>query len=279
MAKQHSTTTESKQDKTITQAISLLYAQLKQPKTESLNDPSKVKQYLTLALSKEEREVFMVLFLDARNRLIESEIMFNGTLTQTSVYPREVVKQALVHNAASVMFAHNHPSGEALPSNADKALTEQLRNALALLDVKVLDHFIVAGNEIYSFAEHGVLDGSHTAVKDDNKDYEKKLYAKPIGEILDFNDFGTGVGNYIKAISTNDKDMLSSHGANVAESAFASLATLGKLIVYADMKEMERETDSIGWLIVTLAELGSNARFHASEATFIQRKVKELHQS
>ncbi|WP_051901529.1 RadC family protein [Methylotenera sp. L2L1] len=279
MAKQHSTTTESKQDKTITEAISLLYAQLKQPKTESLNNPSKVKQYLTLALSKEEREVFMVLFLDARNRLIESDIMFNGTLTQTAVYPREVVKQALVHNAASVIFAHNHPSGDALPSNADKALTEQLQNALGLLDVRVLDHFIVAGNEIYSFAEHGVLDSSHASVKDDNKDYEKRHYAKPFSEISGFNDFGTGIGNYIKAISKNDKDMISSRGENVAETAFSLLATLGKLIVYADMKELQGETGNIGWLVTTLAELGSNAHCHSTEATFIQSKIKELHQS
>lgn len=99
----------------------------------------------------------MVLFLDAQNRLIAMEEMFSGTLTQTSVYPREVVKRTLHHNAASVMFAHNHPSGIAKQSQADEMITKELTNALALIDVRVLDHFIVAGNETLSFAEVGLL--------------------------------------------------------------------------------------------------------------------------
>ena len=99
----------------------------------------------------------MALFLDAQNRVITPEELFRGTLTQTSVYPREVVKRSLVHNAAAVIFCHNHPSGVAEPSQADRWLTEQLKAALALVDVKVLDHFIVAGNGVVSFAERGLL--------------------------------------------------------------------------------------------------------------------------
>ena len=103
------------------------------------------------------REVFFVLFLDAQNRVVTTEEMFSGTLTQTSVYPREVVKRALHHNAASVIFAHNHPSGIAQQSQADELITKQLKEALALVDVRVLDHFIVAGNTTLSFVERGLL--------------------------------------------------------------------------------------------------------------------------
>jgi DNA repair protein RadC len=101
--------------------------------------------------------VFLVLFMDAQNRIITDEEMFSGTLTQTSVYPREIVKRALYHNAASVIFAHNHPSGVTAPSKADELLTAELKKALALIDVRVLDHFIVAGNETASFAQMGLL--------------------------------------------------------------------------------------------------------------------------
>lgn len=99
----------------------------------------------------------MVLFLDAQNRVLAQEELFSGTLTQTSVYPREVVKRALHYNAASVIFAHNHPSGVAEQSRADEMLTTALKQALALVDVRVLDHFIVAGNNTLSFAERGLL--------------------------------------------------------------------------------------------------------------------------
>jgi len=98
-----------------------------------------------------------VLYLDARHALLAFEDLFRGTLTQTSVYPREIVKAALARNAAAVIFAHNHPSGVAQPSQADELLTRNLREALALVDVKVLDHFIVAGNQAISFAERGLL--------------------------------------------------------------------------------------------------------------------------
>ena len=119
--------------------------------------PQQVRDYLVLRLGGLSREVFMVLFLDAQNRLNATEEMFSGTLTQTSVYPREVVKRAMHHNAASVIFAHNHPSGVAQQSRADELLTQQLKQALNLVDVRVLDHFIVAGNQTLSFAERGLL--------------------------------------------------------------------------------------------------------------------------
>jgi len=122
-----------------------------------LSSPQQVRNYLILKLANEPKEVFMVLFLDAQNRLIGMEQMFSGTLTQTSVYPREVVKRSLHHNAAAVVFAHNHPSGIAKQSNADEMITKELTKALALIDVRVLDHFVVAGNETLSFAEIGLL--------------------------------------------------------------------------------------------------------------------------
>lgn len=122
-----------------------------------LNSPQQVRDYLCLRLGNLSREVFMVLFLDAQNRVLAQEELFSGTLTQTSVYPREVVVRALHHNAASVIFAHNHPSGVAEQSRADELLTTALKQALALVDIRVLDHFVVAGNTTLSFAERGLL--------------------------------------------------------------------------------------------------------------------------
>jgi DNA repair protein RadC len=125
--------------------------------SDTLTSPQAVRDYLKLRLGSLQREVFMVLFLDAHNRVVATEELFAGTLTQTSVYPREVVKRALHHNAAAVIFAHNHPSGVAEPSRADELLTKALKEALALADVKVLDHFVVAGNTALSFAEKDLL--------------------------------------------------------------------------------------------------------------------------
>ncbi len=122
-----------------------------------LSSPATVRQYLKLYLARQQHESFVVIFLDAKNRLIASEAMFRGTLTQTSVHPREVVKAALGHNAAGVLLAHNHPSGAPTPSEADVLLTRALAQALNLVDVRVLDHFIVAGQQVHSFAEHGQL--------------------------------------------------------------------------------------------------------------------------
>ena len=122
-----------------------------------LSSPQQVRDYLVLTLGNLTREVFMALFLDTQNRLLASEEMFTGTLTQTSVYPREIVKRALHHNAASIIFAHNHPSGQVQQSQADEQLTQQLKTALALVDIHVLDHFIVAGNQILSFKEADLI--------------------------------------------------------------------------------------------------------------------------
>ena len=122
-----------------------------------LNSPQQVRDYLVLKLGSQHKEVFLVLFLDTQNRLIASEEMFSGTLKETSVYPREVLKRALHFNAAAVILAHNHPSGVAQQSSADELITRELSKALALVDVKVLDHFIVAGNQVLSFSERGLL--------------------------------------------------------------------------------------------------------------------------
>lgn len=122
-----------------------------------LGSPAAVRDYLRLTLARREHEVFMALFLDAQNRLLVAEELFRGTLTQTSVYPREVVKRALALNAAGVILAHNHPSGVAEPSRSDEMLTASLRQALAMVDVRVLDHLIVAGAAMVSFAERGLL--------------------------------------------------------------------------------------------------------------------------
>lgn len=119
--------------------------------------PARVKDYVRLQLGGRHHEVFAVLFLDAQNRLLRMEEMFRGTLTQTSVYPREVVKRSLELRAAAVVLAHNHPSGVAEPSRADEYLTQTLRSALALVDVRVLDHLVVGDTEVVSFAERGLV--------------------------------------------------------------------------------------------------------------------------
>ncbi|WP_140636931.1 JAB domain-containing protein [Methylibium rhizosphaerae] len=122
-----------------------------------LDNPALVKQYLAVLFAGAERELFAVLFLDAQLCVIAAETLFAGTLTQTSVYPREVVRRALHHNAASVVLAHNHPSGCAEPSRADELLTSTLKSALALIDVRITDHLVVAGSAAVSFAERGLL--------------------------------------------------------------------------------------------------------------------------
>jgi DNA repair protein RadC len=122
-----------------------------------LNSPQAVRDYLVLKLGSLTKEVFLVLFLDTQNRLVTTEEMFSGSLKETSVYPREVVKRALHYNAASVIFAHNHPTGIAQQSRADELITKQLKQALDLVDVRVLDHFIVAGNNTLSFSEKGLI--------------------------------------------------------------------------------------------------------------------------
>ncbi|QNA90166.1 DNA repair protein RadC [Massilia sp. Dwa41.01b] len=124
---------------------------------QSLCSPDVVKAYLRAKFGLQTYESFVVLFVDVKNRLIDVQEMFRGTLTHASVYPREVVVAALRRNASGVLLAHNHPSGVAEPSDADLALTQALREALALVDIRVLDHFVVAGTQVHSFAEHGQL--------------------------------------------------------------------------------------------------------------------------
>lgn len=143
------------QDQVIKRALKILDARMRE--TPALASPSAVRDYLRLLLHDRGHEVFVCVFLDAQHRVLASVELFRGTLTQTSVYPREVVKEALAHNAAAVICAHNHPSGVAEPSRADELLTQTLKQALALIDTRVLDHFVVAGNQLVSFAERGLL--------------------------------------------------------------------------------------------------------------------------
>lgn len=124
---------------------------------ETLNNPTAIKSLLRLKISHLEHEVFTVIFLTTQLSLIACENMFRGTIDSSSVYPREVAKRALALNAASVVLAHNHPSGNITPSQADRAITERLQSALALIDIRVLDHVIVTADSSYSFAEQGLL--------------------------------------------------------------------------------------------------------------------------
>lgn len=139
----------------IRQALELLACEIQH--TDTLQSPDAVKDYLRLKLGERPHEVFAVVFMDSQNRVIAYEELFRGTLTQTSVYPREVVLEALKRNAAAVILCHNHPSGAAQPSRADEALTLTLKSALALVDVRVLDHMIVTRAKVLSFAEEGLI--------------------------------------------------------------------------------------------------------------------------
>lgn len=125
--------------------------------SSTMSSPELVRNYLRLNLANKHHEVFIGIFLDAKHHVIATEELFSGTLTQTSVYPREIIKRTLYHNAAALIFAHNHPSGIAEPSHADKTLTQDLKQVLAMIDVKVLDHFIIANGTALSFAEHGLI--------------------------------------------------------------------------------------------------------------------------
>jgi DNA repair protein RadC len=142
-----------------TAAIELVRRSLgeKMKKTAALTSPQAVRDYLRLKLAARREEAFVCIWLDAQHHTIDIQEAFTGTLTQTSVYPREIVKAALRMNAAAVIFAHNHPSGVAQPSRADELLTRTLKDALDLIEVKVLDHFVIAGNQAISFAERGLL--------------------------------------------------------------------------------------------------------------------------
>lgn len=139
----------------VQQALALLAYEVHE--ADALASPDAVRDYLRLLLGDRPHEVFAVVFLDAQHRVIETLEMFRGTLTQTSVYPREVVIEALTRNAAAVILCHNHPSGHAEPSRADVALTQTLKSALTLVDVRVLDHFIVTRSAVVSLAERGLM--------------------------------------------------------------------------------------------------------------------------
>jgi len=144
-------------DDLIRQALEILERRLRRP-GEALGSPGTVRDYLKLRLAEMEREAFLVLFLDGQHRLLECAVLFYGSISQTTVHPREIVKLALAHNAAGVILAHNHPSGVVEQSPCDEMLTQEIKRALALVDVRVHDHFIVAGAaEPLSFAEKGLL--------------------------------------------------------------------------------------------------------------------------
>lgn len=148
--------TVESENEIIERALYILQSRLRMPGA-AMTDPQTVKDYLTRHLATRDRETFVALWLDTQNRLIETEELFTGTLSQCAVYPREVVKRALHHNAGAVIFAHNHPSGFAEPSQADRQLTATLKQTLALVDVKVLDHVIIGGMRSFSFAEMGEI--------------------------------------------------------------------------------------------------------------------------
>lgn len=144
------------EDPLIQQAIGVLEERLFKHGAELIS-PASVREYLWLKLASEALEVFAVVFLDSRHRVIAFEPMFHGTIDGASVYPRAVLKRAIEHNCAAVIFAHNHPSGLTDPSHADKAITVRLKSVLELVDVRVLDHFIVGEGKPFSFAEAGLL--------------------------------------------------------------------------------------------------------------------------
>ena len=147
----------SNDDAIIESALKILEARIPyNPDSPLLTSPQASKDYVKLQLANYEHEVFACLFLNNRHRVIAFEKLFRGTIDGASVYPREVVKACLSHNAAAVIFAHNHPSGVAEPSQADQHITNRLKDALALIDVRVLDHLVV-GQDVVSFAERGLL--------------------------------------------------------------------------------------------------------------------------
>lgn len=142
--------------RTIKRALVLLEQHLHEPGV-AFTSTQAARDWLRLKMGTFEREEFVVLYLNNQNQLLAHETLFTGTLNHTEVHPREVVKRALYFNAAAVIFAHNHPSGEVAPSQADKAITQRLVQALMLVEIRVPDHLIVGGRQIFSFAEHGLL--------------------------------------------------------------------------------------------------------------------------
>jgi DNA repair protein RadC len=181
-SKHISPTLTAREERTIYSAIGILEKQLKRTPGAALNGVGAIRDYLKLRLSREERELFVVLFLNTQLCLIEAETMFYGTLTQCNIYPREVVKRALYHNAGAVILVHNHPSGVAEPSTSDEYLTNALKQALSYVDVRVLDHFIVAGSSAFSFEEHAMIEG-YKKIAEEIAAKKKKTH-KPRAKIL-----------------------------------------------------------------------------------------------
>ena len=156
MAAAHSTTAQVREDRAIYRAMKLLEGRLRKP-GESLTNVSTVRHFITLHLGRESREVFTAIWLDTQHRLITVENLFFGTLRETTVYPREVVRSGLLRNAASVIFSHNHPSGVPNPSWADLKITCALKSALEVVDIRAIDHFIVGGATAVSLVELGLF--------------------------------------------------------------------------------------------------------------------------
>tara|TARA_R110002124_G_scaffold5786_11_gene36332 strand:- start:5967 stop:6461 length:495 start_codon:yes stop_codon:yes gene_type:complete len=144
-----------KENQIIAEAKQLLYKRMTNRKYDAFTSPGAVRDYLCLHLAERKYEIFYCLFLDSQHRLLDGKELFRGTIDGCSVYPREVVKATLEINAAAVILAHNHPSGLAEPSAADRQITDRIKNALALVDVRVLDHFVVGDQDVISFAERG----------------------------------------------------------------------------------------------------------------------------
>lgn len=172
------TAQQLREDRAIYRAMHLLEKRLRKP-GEFFSGDGAVKQYLALHLAGYEREVFSALWLDSQHRLIAAEHLFVGTLTQTSVYPREVLRRGLQLNAAAVIFAHNHPGGCAEPSLSDLILTRALMDTLALVDIRVLDHFIVTGANAASLALSGLLGATNFPNKEAQAEPTKKKRKKP----------------------------------------------------------------------------------------------------
>lgn len=146
----------TKEQATINDAIAILARECSTP-AEQFTSPAIARQYLTVKLASQQRENFGAVLLNAQNGVLAVETLFVGTLTEVAVYPREVVRVVLQHNAAAVILFHNHPSGQCQPSDADERLTKKMDDVLEMIDVKLLDHFIIGGTSSFSFAEHGLI--------------------------------------------------------------------------------------------------------------------------
>ena len=259
----------------IRNAIAALDAQLREP-GEALNNPESCRQYLRLHLDGLEQEVFAGLFLDSQNRLIEYRELSRGTLTQTSVYPREIVKQALGLNAAGVIFAHNHPSGVAEASQADIELTAKLTDALGRVDVRVHDHFIVAGATVLSLNEAGQMpaSGADSEVATGKKTAGENPYLSGDSGISGLlNNLQCFPPEWMGAVFTSDYGpqrlaAIASQASNVKDQALWGIKTLGSLIAVAVQSGELNQNDTMnsGWLVGFLGGIASIANVYEANA-------------